>query len=1134
MKAVVDQAERFKAIDPRESFIVSAPAGSGKTGLITQRILGLLATVNEPEEILSITFTRKAAAEMASRVHTALQQAANEPRPSDAYGAQTWDLAQRALIQDKQLNWNLLDMPNRLRIQTIDSFCRYIARQFSLETKLGDISDPSEYPEAHYETASRSLLQKLETDESLAPSLQVLLAHTGNDLGRCERLLSELLNKREQWLPLIYSSKDNRHYFRQVIESIVDESLSNLYERLMPIMGELIELADFAASHLPEGKNLALAQLIGIEDVPDSSLSGVSCWKTLLRMLVNNDGNVRLRVDKNTGFPADKKEYKARMDELLVWCRDQHDLTEQIDNILHLPDHSIDLNQQRILDALALLLPHLAAQLNTEFREHDQCDYPAITLSALEAITPADDEVISDITLRLDYQLRHILVDEFQDTSGSQVELLAQLVTGWQPEDGRTLFLVGDAMQSLYGFRNANVGLFINLQRHSIGTVQCTPLTLSTNFRSEQGVVEWVNNAFSDAFPKRADISRGAVPYSASSSFKTYGEDEAVSFRGFSGELAETAEAEHIANVCREISLSDNRQSIAILVRSRNHLRHIIPALQIANLDWEAHDITPLGTRMPVLDMMSLTRALVCPADRVSWLALLRTPFCGLGLGDLLTLSNSSMVNRYSGDAILEQLRALLNSSSADRLSQYGLHALTRIIPLLLGAWEHRGRTDIRVAVESTWLSLGGPATISNDADLSDIRRYLDLLENWQVAGLVKDWSGFEVAVEKLYANPSPHYSTELKSGPKIQIMTIHKSKGLEFDHVILPSLATKSPSDKKPLLRWQKIISEDNQSSLIMAPLGAHDEEDDPVYAYLKHESYVKTRLEDTRVLYVAATRAIKKLYLCAKLSPGKKDGWNAPTKTSLLHNIWQPIADNIALGLFDVTETAISEDVLLNDGQRQLAYIRRLPGKFVSPLVAKNALLTQSTAKTSDLFLVGDSDLSARARHLGTAVHRSLKQLANEGLAAWPHSRLLNLPKTWRAQLQELGILASKNELNDLLSAIMRTVDDSTGQWILGQHSSAYCEQSLSYLSSDRESTGISIIDRTFVDDGIRWIIDYKLTRPADQETTEEFEQRQISYYKGQLNHYASLYKKMGSEPIRCALYFPQIGMFSQVTVE
>ena len=1134
MKTVVDQAERLKAIDPRESFIVSAPAGSGKTGLITQRILGLLATVNEPEEILSITFTRKAAAEMASRVHIALQQAANEPRPSDSYAAQTWDLAQKALLQDKHLNWNLLDMPNRLRIQTIDSFCRYIARQFSLETKLGDISDPSEYPEAHYEAASRSLLQKLETDESLAPSLEIILAHTGNDLGRCERLLSELLNKREQWLPLIYGSKDNRHYFERVIENIVDEKLNDLYERLMPIIGELIALADFAASHLPEGKNPALAKLIGIADVPDSSLSGISEWKALLGMLVTKEGNIRLKIDKNAGFPADKKEHKGRMDELLSWCRGQHDLEEQIGNILHLPDHSINLSQQRILDALALLLPHLAAQLITEFKEHDQCDYPAITLSALEAITPACDDIVSDITLRLDYQLRHILVDEFQDTSGSQVELIAQLVTGWQPEDGRTLFLVGDAMQSLYGFRNANVGLFINLQRHSIGTVQCTPLTLSTNFRSEQGVVEWVNHVFSGAFPKRADISRGAVPYSPSSAFKNYGENDAVSFSGFSGELADTAEADHIANICHQISRADNSQSIAILVRSRGHLRHIIPALQAANLDWEAHDITPLGTRMPVLDMMSLTRALVSPADRVAWLSLLRTPFCGLGLEDLLTLSNSSMVNPYTGDAILEQLRNLLESTSSQRLSHYGLQTLTRIIPTLISAWENRGRTDIRIAVESTWQSLGGPATISNDADLSDIRRYLDLLETWQVAGLIKDWSGFEVAVEKLYANPSPHYSAEVQSGSKIQIMTIHKSKGLEFDHVILPSLGTKSPSDKKPLLRWQKIISEDNQSSLIMAPLGAHDEEDDPVYAYLKYESSVKTRLEDTRVLYVAATRAIKKLYLCAKLTPSKKEGWNIPTKTSLLHAIWQPIADTIALGGFDVTSTDVTEDKLLNDGQRKLEHIRRLPAKFVTPNIEKHALLSQPGAKTSDTFLSSENDLSIRARHLGTVLHRSLKQLANEGLAAWPIGRLQKLPISWRAQLQELGILATKKELNDLSNAIMHTVNDSNGQWILNDHAQACCEQSLSYVRSDGESTGISIIDRTFIDNGIRWIIDYKFTRPDQHETTEDFEQRQINYYKGQLNHYVGLYNKIGSEPVRCGLYFPQIGLFSQVTEE
>ena len=1134
MKTIADQVQRLKAIDPKESFIVSAPAGSGKTGLITQRILGLLATVKEPEEILSITFTRKAAAEMASRVHHALQQAATEPRPIDSYAAQTWDLAQQALLRDRNLSWNLLDMPNRLRIQTIDSFCRYIARQFSLETKLGDISEPSEYPEAHYETASRSLLQQLEVNESLAPSLEILLAHTGNNLERCEQLLSELLNKREQWLPLIFGIKDNRHYFKQVIEQIVDENLCCLYERLMPISGELIELADFAARHIPEGKNQALAELVGIVEFPETGLLSIPCWKTLLRMLVTKDGTIRLKVDKNMGFPAHKKEHKKRMDDVLTWCRDQDDLVDQISIVLHLPDHSINHRQQSILNALAVLLPHLAAQLNTEFREQDQCDYPAITLSALEAITPTSDEVVSDVTLRLDYQLSHILVDEFQDTSGSQVELLTQLVSGWLPGDGRTLFLVGDAMQSLYGFRNANVGLFINLQRHSIGPIKCTPLTLSTNFRSEQGVVDWVNHVFNDAFPKRADISRGAVPYSASSAFKSYGSGAAVTFKGFSGDLSETAQGEHIAATCRAISKVDSRQSIAILVRSRSHLRYIIPALQSANLNWEAHDITPLGTRMPVLDMMSLTRALVSPADRIAWLALLRSPFCGLGLEDLLTISNSTMARPYTGDAILAQLKTILSSPSAEKLSDYGQRALKRIIQVLPSAWDNRGRTDIRIAVEAAWQRLGGPATIASDADLSDLRRYLDLLETWQVAGLVKDWRGFEVAVDKLYANPSPHYSGEKDSATTIQIMTIHKSKGLEFDHVILPSLASQSPSDKKPLLRWQKIISDDNQSSLIMAPLGPHDEEDDPVYAYLKYESNLKTRLEDTRVLYVAATRAIKKLYLYAKLTPGKKDGWNAPGKTSLLNPIWPAIEENITAGLFNVEAKGDESENSGNDASRQLVHIRRLPAEFAPPSLEKYALLGQSGPKANDSFSVSEGDLSVRARHFGTVLHRSLKQIANEGLAAWPEHRRLKLPLTWRAQLKELGVLASKHELAKLSNAIMLTVTDSNGQWILAPHSKACCEQSLSYSREGVDSFGTSVIDRTFIDRGIRWVIDYKFTRPNEQETSAQFEQRQINYYKGQLNHYARLYREIGPEPVRCALYFPQIAMFSAVTTE
>ncbi|MBT4591444.1 MAG: UvrD-helicase domain-containing protein, partial [Porticoccaceae bacterium] len=160
MSIVADQALRSQALDTERSFIVSAPAGSGKTGLITQRVLRLLCTVDNPEEILSITFTRKAAAEMASRVHSALQLAAYHPRPDDEYQAETWDLARLAVARDQQRDWNLLDLPGRLRIQTIDGFCRYIASQFALETELGDLSDPGEQPQVHYSAAARSLLGK--------------------------------------------------------------------------------------------------------------------------------------------------------------------------------------------------------------------------------------------------------------------------------------------------------------------------------------------------------------------------------------------------------------------------------------------------------------------------------------------------------------------------------------------------------------------------------------------------------------------------------------------------------------------------------------------------------------------------------------------------------------------------------------------------------------------------------------------------------------------------------------------------------------------------------------------------------------------------------------------------------------
>lgn len=1142
---VADSAQRQLALDPARSFIVSAPAGSGKTGLITQRVLRLLCTVENPEEILCITFTRKAAGEMGSRIHSALHTAAYQPRPTDAYDAQTWDLAAAAVERNRQLGWNLLEMPGRLRIQTIDGFCRYIASQFALETKLGALPEPSEQPQIFYQQAARNLLQKIEEETKLGKQLAVLLAHTGNNLARCEQLLADTLGKREQWLPLIFDAANNRDYFQQVLDQIVSETLFKLQEALQPIAGDLLHMADFAATHLDPDKNSPLEKLAGICELPDCSIEDVQQWKILLQLLITGEKKFRKTVNKGDGFPKEEKEVKQRMLELLKWCSLNPALLELIINAVHLPEAEINNSQQRMLDALGSLLPALAAELELVFKQHDQCDYPAITLAALEAIEPSpQDEAISDITLRLDYQLQHILVDEFQDTSGAQIKLLNHLIAGWQADDGRTLFLVGDAMQSLYGFRNANVGLFINAQRHPIGPVQCTPLTLSCNFRSQQGVIDWVNHTFTRAFPPLANISRGAVPYSPSDSVKSAGAEPAVSFSGFAGADCDLAEANHIASICSDLSSNNPSESIAILVRGRGHLKNIVPALRQAGLKWQAIEITPLASRMPVMDMLTLTRALLSPADRISWLALLRAPFCGLNSGDLLAISRLSTSDQPNPAAVLTQLQNLHQSGNGEQLSSQifpqlsepGRESLQRVLPLLINAWNNRGRNSLRQSVEQLWVALGGPATLAGSSDLSDIRSYLDLLEKWQSAGRVSDWTGFQQAVEKLYAAPLDNDNQDSNSQvnqPIIQLMTIHKSKGLEFDHVILPGLNRTSGSDKKPLLRWCQHIDENNFMSLVMAPLGAHDEEDDTVYKYLKQEETFKTQLENTRVLYVAATRAIRTLHLTANLKP-TKTSWEVPGKGTLLASIWDSVKEGVEQGEYSVY--AGPNKGKAGEMVTSLRHLRRLPASYTATHQSLGALLVNSDAEQTNSegqLNKQQENLSSRARLLGTVLHRTLKQIASEGLCQWPQQRLEKLPSGWAAQLKEQGMLATEQELTSLATAIQTMLDDSVGQWILRNHPQARCEQSLGYHHREQNRSGISVIDRTFVDDGQRWIIDYKFSAPEAGESEEEFIARQCNLYQGQLKHYANLYRELENKPVRCALYFPRTALFTGVDV-
>ena len=204
-----DAAARVRALDPEHSFICVAPAGSGKTELLTQRVLVLLARVQKPEEILAITFTRKAAAEMQHRVLGALKMATG-PKPQEPHKQQTWQLASAALKADAHYGWQLLANPHRLHIRTFDGLCASLVKALPLQAQMGVGVVLSDDPERLFTLAAKQLLAELESAGPIADALAQLLLHLDNQHNRLRELLVELLKSRAAWLPLVLGQQGDR------------------------------------------------------------------------------------------------------------------------------------------------------------------------------------------------------------------------------------------------------------------------------------------------------------------------------------------------------------------------------------------------------------------------------------------------------------------------------------------------------------------------------------------------------------------------------------------------------------------------------------------------------------------------------------------------------------------------------------------------------------------------------------------------------------------------------------------------------------------------------------------------------------------------------------------------------------
>ena len=1101
---IVDAPQRAAALDTQRSFCISAPAGSGKTELLIQRYLALLATVERPEQVVAITFTRKAAAEMRERIIGALNAAQQDLPCITEHEQTTRQLALQGLACDRDKGWRLAGNISRLNVKTIDSFCAGLTRQMPVLSSFGGQASATDDPGEMYTEAVRELFDVLNSDRPEAQDLTALLLHFDNNWDRIEELLVAMLARRDQWRDYVgvrHSPQESENYLLEVVRDLVGDALGSLQTHLIPYREELLELLRYQAENT--GQN-------PVAEFPASSAADLEEWRQVCNMLLTKTGGWRAKVDKSMGFPAGKgrvDEFRDRLKAVIADLREIEGLDRQLFDVNYLPAMDGQSKSWKLVLNLSRVLPLLAVNLLLVFQRHGLVDHSQVALSALDAL--GDDDEPTDLAMRLDYGIEHLLLDEFQDTAINQFELVRRLTRGWyehnqvQPERPRTLLVVGDGMQSIYGFRDANVSLFLQARDHGFNGLKLDYLQLSSNFRSRAGIVDWVNQTFASAFPETDDVARGQVAFSAAQAVKSGDASAAVRVRAFRGEDAASAEAQFICDEIEQALAADKESSIAILGRTRNQLRPILQELRSREVGYAAQDIETLRDTPVIMDLTILCRALSNRFDRLAWLSMLRAPWCGLELDDLLELARHGDDPRHTLVPVALADEALLASLSSD-----GQNRLRFLATCMQWAEKHRDRLALRAWVEQLWLRLGGPAVINNRAALIDAEKFFQLLELADTEGVGLDLEWLQKKLNRLYADPGD-------SSSRLQIMTLHKAKGLEFDCVIIPDLSRRSRSESRELLLWDEHSTASGQRQFLLAA-DDHSEGSTPsLYNYLRQERKRKALLENTRLLYVGATRAISRLILTA--SPGydeSKACYKKPGDMSLLACIWPTFNQQL-----------IDQDT----GPSEPHIFISAPAKYMrAKVVAKRAGEERALASPANIPRHSENLID---RLVGTVVHRLLEQLVRQD----------TLPQSCeQAQfdlsdfaLRSLGLhgAAVRDAQDRVLATVNVTLADADrGRWLLSsEHEENACELRLSTVDEQGGARDI-IIDRTFIDTKtrVRWIVDYKTSQPADDQSLPDFLKQESAKYGEQLNDYVQALSAMGHTPIRTALYFAGIGHF------
>ncbi len=881
MNQAPDIQVRHEALNIRRSFILEAPAGSGKTALLTARFLALLADVGHPRQILAVTFTRKAAAEMAERITRIMRQAQDK---NCTASPGTWEnhlleLAHNALKVHP--DWDvLLQSPDAFLVDTFHGFCGRVARNWPLESKtppafglLDEIGQEALLDAAVAEYVhSFSVISPTSarpgntypTPAEIAAFRRRLMA-ANNSIRVISHQLTDILARRDRLGGLISifqhplaSEELVRH-----TEKMAEYYLGRLHDYFVQNQESWHALQQKIAKHKSDVVGSFPAKIPGL------ALCDLSAWQSAANLFLTKSGTPRKQF-KCTEFGPEFA--KSPLADFI------RELPPEIAWILNFtrdwPEAADPNGFEALTDCLTLaqgVLEHFGKIMNTR-----GLDFIELELAALRAFDQADRP--GDSLIFFHEHLRHILVDEAQDMNDNQVRLLSTLTEGWEQNDGRTVFIVGDPKQSIFRFRRAEISLFKMLQnmglpRSAEAPLPLSALYLSANFRSRPCLVAFANAAFArimqlprEAFdevafnPSAPARDRAITPRPITLAMFSCRQGNSQQANLPLKSEARELEAQYVAGRVAALQREDRTASVAILIPARTHLTPYVRAMESLAIPIRLMEGVPMLDCPEVRHMLNLFKALLRPHDDIAWAGVLRAPWCNVPAIDLEKLAVTSASERWS-----EKI-AGTGRQTHPEVSRFNA-ALSMIA-------SDFGRESYAISLQRLWEELGGPAAVAQrfgQAGLANSMHCLDLLSQCPEGRGEETLATMERLLERAYTPPDPHAAFS-----PIAIMTIHKAKGLEFDHVFVVGL-DRGPGgharqqERDAAFMMERLPQDQSNERKFVAAIGAdrRTKARSLTQLLLRDLGLQRDAAEYKRLIYVAATRARETITFSGLMTP-------------------------------------------------------------------------------------------------------------------------------------------------------------------------------------------------------------------------------------------------------------------------